>query len=55
MSKSTIVTVLSYLLLIASTACFVVTASAAYVPIMVVSIFGFVAGALMADAEMLRD
>ena len=53
MSKSTIVTVLSYLLLISSAACFVATMSAAYVPIMVVSIFGFVAGAVMADACLL--
>lgn len=52
MSKSTIVTVLSYLLLISSAACFVATMSAVYVPIMVVSIFGFVAGAVMADAEL---
>jgi hypothetical protein len=52
MSKSTIVTALSYLLLISSAACFVATASAAYVAVMVVSIFGFVAGAVMADAEL---
>lgn len=52
MSKSTIVTVLSYLLLISSAACFVATMSVAYIPMMVVSIFGFVSGAVMADAEM---
>ena len=51
MSKSTIVTVLSYLLLISSAACLTATMSAVYVPIMVVSIFGMVAGAVMADAE----
>lgn len=52
MSKSTIVTVLSYLLLISSAACFTATMAVAYVLIMVVSIFGMVAGAVMADAEM---
>ncbi len=52
MSKSTIVTVLSYLILISSVACFVATASAVYVPFMIASIFGMVVGALMADAEL---
>jgi len=52
MSKSTIVTVLSYLLLISSAACFTATMSVAYVLIMVVSIFGMVAGAVIADVEL---
>ena len=52
MSKSTIVTVLSYILLISSAACFTATMSVAYVTIMVLSILGMVSGALMADDEL---
>ena len=52
MSKSTIVTVLSYVLLISSAACFTATMSVTYVAIMVLSIFGMVAGALIADTEL---
>jgi|TARA_R100000479_G_scaffold99767_1_gene49557 hypothetical protein len=52
MSKSTIVTVLSYILLISSAACFTATMSVVYVTIMVLSILGMVSGALMADDEL---
>ena len=52
MSKSTIVTVLSYVLLISSAACFTATMSVVYVTIMVLSILGMVSGALMADDEL---
>ena len=51
MSKSTIVTALSYLLLISSAAGFAATLAPGYVALMTLSSIGIIAGAIMADEE----
>ena len=52
MSKSTIVTTLSYLIALLSTAGLVATSNLAYLVIMTVSCIGILSGAIMADDEM---
>lgn len=51
MTKSTIVTLLSYTLLLLSSIGFVATMDLAYVVIMTTSMIGVVAGAIMHDDE----
>ena len=52
MSKSTIVTLLSYLMALLSTGFFVATSDLAYLVIMTVSCIGILSGAIMADDEV---
>lgn len=55
MTKSTIVTLLSYLLLLLSSIGFVATMELAYVVIMTTSMIGVVAGAIIHDDETRQD